>query len=209
MRHAPNVGDPDPAAMLLSVAKGSAALGRRVAWRLQTSAPKSATSRGPSGRIDRPLHSFPEPIAFLDGAHHVADTGRNACHFSCCSHIHAGGRPVCRLVCSSDRPEPSASRALRAHLLAPVLIAIQPKRWTSGIVVPSLKERLGGRFSLEGKRLCHARGASLCQDRQHVIVESVERLPQMEACAARRGFAGISRFRAHIKVVSSLQSLIR
>jgi hypothetical protein len=60
-----------------------------------------------------------------------------------------------------------------------VLIAIQPKRWTSGILGASLKERLGGRFSLEGKRLCQARGASLCQDGQHVIIESVEGLPQM------------------------------
>ncbi len=124
---------------------------------------------------------FPEPTAFIDGIHHVADTGRNACHFSRCSHIHTGGRSVFRLICSPDRPEPSAGRALRAHLLAPVLIAIQPKRKTSGILVTSLKERLGGRFSLEGKRLCQARGASLCQDRLPVIIdsESGERLPQM------------------------------
>jgi hypothetical protein len=84
-----------------------------------------------------------------------------------------------------------------------VLIAVQPKRRTSGILVTSLKERLGGRFSLEGKRLCHARGASLCQDRQHVIVESVERLPQMKASLAFHLASD------HIEVVSSLQSLIR
>jgi hypothetical protein len=93
--------------------------------------------------------------------------------------------------------------------LTPVLIAIQPKRRTSGIVLPSLKERLGGRFSLEGKRLCQARGASLCRDRQHVIMRLGERLPQMRLAPPGEASLAFPPASAHIKVVLSLQSLIR
>ena len=65
---------------------------------------------------------------------------------ACRPDLHPGRCPVCRLLCRPDRPEPAAGRALRAHLSVPVLIPIQPRRLISGILVASLKERLGGRY---------------------------------------------------------------
>ena len=52
----------------------------------------------------------------------------------------------------------------------PVLIPIQPRRLISGILVASLKERLGGRYPpWKGSASAIARGASLCQGRHPVI----------------------------------------
>jgi hypothetical protein len=52
--------------MLLLAANGSAASAGCVFLRLQTSAPKSATSRRPSGRVDRLSCPFLEPTAFIE-----------------------------------------------------------------------------------------------------------------------------------------------
>ncbi len=124
----------------------------------------------PSDTIGSPPPPFSRTCRVHRGLHHAADRGCSACLCSdTCPDIHTSRCAVCRFLCRPDRPQPAAGRALRPHCSAPVLVAIQPKRWTSDILVASLKERLGGRFSLGGKRLCYAQDASLCQGGQGAI----------------------------------------
>ena len=74
-----------------------------------------------------------------------------------------GRRAVCRLLCRPDRPEPAAGRALRAHLSGACADSDTAKAIEIRHSGRVLEGTAGGPISsLEGKRLCHARGASLC-----------------------------------------------
>ena len=147
MTHILDVDHPEPAAMLLSTANGSGA-SRPAVW------PAGYRHR----RRNRP-HSADRAAGSIASCTHFQNQPHSSKVFIMpqtqvaapviaprLPDIHAGRRPVCRLLCRPDRPEPAAGRALRAHLSEPVLIPIQPKRLRSGILVASLKERLGGRY---------------------------------------------------------------
>ena len=207
MTHVLNVDHPDPAAMLLSTATDQAHQGRPCGLPA-TDISAEIGHITPAERQDLIASSahFPELAAFIEGCHHAADRGRRAC--LCASHpdLHAGRRPVCRLLCRPDRPELAAGRALRADLSVPVLNAIQPRRLRSGILSLSLKERLGGRYP-PWKGSASAMHGALLFARTGKTSSSVEKL--RGGHAARRAVAGIHRPSPHIKVVSSPKSLIR
>ena len=164
MTHTLDVGHPEPLAMLLSTATDQAHQGRPCGLpATDISAEIGHIAR--AGRQDLIAASahFPELAEFIESVHHAADRRRRAC--LCASHpdVHPGRRAVCRLLCRPDRPEPAAGRALRAASLracaqSDTAKAIEIRH--SGRV---LEGTAGGPISsLEGKRLCHARGASLC-----------------------------------------------
>jgi hypothetical protein len=89
-----------------------------------------------------------------------------------------------------------------------VLNPLQPKRRTSGILVTSLKERLGGRYP-PWKGSASAKHEALLFARMDYTSSQGERLGGGRVDAARRAFSGIRRPSPHIRVVSSSQSLIR
>ena len=116
--------------------------------------------------------------------------------------------PVCRVLCRPDRPEPAAGRALRADLSEPVLNPIQPRRLISGILVASLKERLGGRYP-PWKGSASAMHGALLFARTGKTSSSVEKLWGGRIDAARRDLPVIHWPSPHIRVVSNPKSLIR
>ena len=195
--------------MLLSTATDQAHQGRPCGLpATDISAEIGHISAGRAAGFDRLFRPFPELAAFIEGVHHAADRGRSACLCSTPAPTFTPGRrPVCRLLCRPDRPEPAAGRALRAHLSVPVLIPIQPRRLISGILVASLKERLGGRYP-PWKGSASAMHGALLFARTGKTSSSVEKLRGGRR-AARRAVPGIHRPSPHIRVVSSPKSLIR
>ena len=153
---------------------------------------------------------FPELAEFIEGLHHAADRGRSACLCpDACPDLHAGRRPVCRLLCRPDRPEPAAGRALRAYLSDACAHCDTAKAIDFRHSVPVLEGTAGGPISsLEGKRLCDCTGRFSLPERARPS-SSVEKLRQMTVRAARRGFPVIHRPSPHIRVVSSPKSLFR